>query len=247
MDSSWIKNRACFIDGLSHGSENFPQRLKPHSKQGSYRSAKALRHPKSQAAFSFSAASDAVPFPQPIYETYSGSKERLNTSVVEQRFRIRRLGAFVLIALVSLVGFAGWAGAQDPIPNQVGRSPELRAKAGKTHKAKVAAAASSYKYEVLHSFCSEGGFPNCADGNGPLAGLIKDTEGNLYGTTFYGGANSNSGTVFKVDNNGIETVLYNFCSTIADELYGWMESRGWFDPGHCRQSLRHNILWRRER
>jgi uncharacterized repeat protein (TIGR03803 family) len=61
---------------------------------------------------------------------------------------------------------------------------------------------------VLYSFCSA---PNCADGQLPYAGLIRDAAGNLYGTTTYGGAN-NGGTVFKLDKNGYETVLYSFCS-----------------------------------
>ena len=61
---------------------------------------------------------------------------------------------------------------------------------------------------VLYSFCSAA---NCADGQLPYAGLIRDAAGNLYGTTTYGGAN-NGGTVFKLDKNGHETVLYSFCS-----------------------------------
>ena len=56
---------------------------------------------------------------------------------------------------------------------------------------------------VLHSFT--GG----ADGGWPLAGLIRDSAGNLYGTTASGGT-SLSGTVFKVDPTGRETVLHNF-------------------------------------
>jgi len=42
-----------------------PQRLKPDSKPSSYRSAEALRHPKSTAKLSFSAACEALPFPKP--------------------------------------------------------------------------------------------------------------------------------------------------------------------------------------
>lgn len=62
---------------------------------------------------------------------------------------------------------------------------------------------------VLHSFC-KGGEP-CTDGEFPVAGLIQDAAGNLYGTTEIGGAN-NSGIVFKLDASGHETVLYSFCS-----------------------------------
>jgi uncharacterized repeat protein (TIGR03803 family) len=61
---------------------------------------------------------------------------------------------------------------------------------------------------VLYSFCSA---ENCTDGANPVAGLIRDTAGNLHGTTVNGGA-SGYGTVFKVAANGKETVLYSFCS-----------------------------------
>ncbi|HXM20242.1 MAG TPA: choice-of-anchor tandem repeat GloVer-containing protein [Terriglobales bacterium] len=52
-------------------------------------------------------------------------------------------------------------------------------------------------------------FGNGTDGSTPYAGLVRDSAGNLYGTTFSGGTAS-SGTVFKVDPNGKETVLHNF-------------------------------------
>jgi uncharacterized repeat protein (TIGR03803 family) len=35
------------------------------------------------------------------------------------------------------------------------------------------------------------------DGSGPFASLIFDAEGNLYGTTTYGGSH-NGGTVFEI-------------------------------------------------
>ncbi len=56
---------------------------------------------------------------------------------------------------------------------------------------------------VLYSFT--GG----RDGADPLAGLIRDAAGNLYGTTAYGGPIT-TGTVFKIDVSGKETVLYSF-------------------------------------
>ncbi len=68
------------------------------------------------------------------------------------------------------------------------------------------------KLATLYSFCS---LPNCADGNGPDAPLIQAINGNLYGTTFYGGANCSPygcGTAFKITPGGKLTTLYSFCS-----------------------------------
>jgi uncharacterized repeat protein (TIGR03803 family) len=47
------------------------------------------------------------------------------------------------------------------------------------------------------------------DGEHPVATLIRDVFGNLYGTTYLGGSFAR-GTVFKLDAAGTETVLYNF-------------------------------------
>jgi uncharacterized repeat protein (TIGR03803 family) len=65
---------------------------------------------------------------------------------------------------------------------------------------------------VLYSFCSQGG-GNCTDGAAPLAGVIADKQGNLYGTTFEGGpANFYGGEVYKLAPNGTLTVLWAFCT-----------------------------------
>jgi uncharacterized repeat protein (TIGR03803 family) len=53
---------------------------------------------------------------------------------------------------------------------------------------------------TLNSYCSQSG---CADGQGPVAGLIQDTNGTFYGTTTYGGRTNSScpfncGTVFSL-------------------------------------------------
>jgi len=61
---------------------------------------------------------------------------------------------------------------------------------------------------LLHSFCYGS---TCSDGANPVAGLIRDKKGNLYGTTEYGGTYG-KGTVFEVSKTGTETVLYSFCS-----------------------------------
>ena len=88
-------------------------------------------------------------------------------------------------------------------------------------------------YTLLHSF--GGG----TDGYMPMANLVRDSAGNLYGTTEYGGITGGicgtlgCGVVFKVDSAGSETVLYKFtggrdggkltCNLIRDSagnLYG---------------------------
>jgi uncharacterized repeat protein (TIGR03803 family) len=69
---------------------------------------------------------------------------------------------------------------------------------------------------VLHSF-------NTVDGRGPVAGVILDAAGNLYGTTYLGGTGAGClysygcGTVFELSPNSDgsswnEQVLYSFCS-----------------------------------
>jgi uncharacterized repeat protein (TIGR03803 family) len=55
------------------------------------------------------------------------------------------------------------------------------------------------------------GFTGSTDGGSPQSGVIRDSHGNLYGTTYYGG-NQGAGTVFKVNTVGQETVLHNFTS-----------------------------------
>ena len=72
---------------------------------------------------------------------------------------------------------------------------------------------------VLHDFCP-GARKGCADGAQPLAGLIRDSQGRLYGTTSSGGGLKNGGTVFVMTPNAAgtkwtETVLYRFCSKAA--------------------------------
>jgi len=103
---------------------------------------------------------------------------------------------------------------------------------------------------VLYSFCSG---THCADGKYPLAGLIFDQAGNLYGTTSGGGAHNSSGTVFQLtpNQNGgwTEHVLHSFCSRThctdgrqptaglifdqAGNLYGTTDERG----GHNRGTV----------
>lgn len=71
----------------------------------------------------------------------------------------------------------------------------------------------SWQIEALHSF--KGGW----DGQGPQAGLVMDSAGNLYGTTTWGGVPCNGrsegcGTVFKLTHllgqTWTKTILHTF-------------------------------------
>ena len=64
-------------------------------------------------------------------------------------------------------------------------------------------------FTVLHAFTAFLG------GRFPTAGLVRDSAGNLYGTTPFGGAlacggGNGCGVVFKLDTTGKETVLHSF-------------------------------------
>lgn len=61
-------------------------------------------------------------------------------------------------------------------------------------------------------------------GTSPYGTLVQGIDGNLYGTTLFGGTNcppNGCGTVFKVTPTGVLTTLYNFCSkaNCADGSY----------------------------
>jgi len=101
---------------------------------------------------------------------------------------------------------------------------------------------------VLYSFT--GG----SDGGEPLAGLLRDSAGNLYGTT-YGGAYG-WGVVFMLDPTGAETVLYSFTyganpyaglvRDSAGNLYGTTEAGGAYGLGavfKVKENSKEKILY----
>lgn len=72
---------------------------------------------------------------------------------------------------------------------------------------------------TLHSF-------NLTDGGAPYAPLVQATDGNLYGTTTYGGklscggVGTGCGTVFRITPSGVLTTLQNFGGSDGAFPYG---------------------------
>jgi uncharacterized repeat protein (TIGR03803 family) len=70
---------------------------------------------------------------------------------------------------------------------------------------------------LLYSFCAQ---TNCTDGASPVAGLLSDADGNLFGTTAFGGLSNGllgAGTVFEIAKTAggyaaSPTILYSFCA-----------------------------------
>jgi uncharacterized repeat protein (TIGR03803 family) len=114
-------------------------------------------------------------------------------------------------ALTSLKGFAGTTG-ESPLAGVVGDGVGnlygTTAFGGASALGTVFELNRSGKETVLHNF--KGG----TDGAFPYSGVVRDSAGNLYGTTSAGGGSgcggSGCGTVFKLDRRGNETLLYSF-------------------------------------
>jgi uncharacterized repeat protein (TIGR03803 family) len=98
---------------------------------------------------------------------------------------------------------------------------------------------STGSFTVLYTFDAGGS----GGGNAPFGGVTRDRDGNLYGTTLFGGncglELGGCGTVFKLGQNGSMTVLHSFdgytdgtspwCNVILDaagDLYGTTSTGG---------------------
>ena len=114
----------------------------------------------------------------------------------------------------SLVNFAGSNGATPMYMTLI------EANDGNLYGTTIAGGASSEgvlfqmtlngQLKLVYSFCNRA---HCSDGRQPYGGVIQGTDGNLYGTTAYGGFRFHPfGTVFKTTLSGHLTVLHMFCA-----------------------------------
>ena len=132
-----------------------------------------------------------------VFEVTKGGKETVLYSFMGESDGESPVGGLVRDSEGSLYGTASYGGDLTCNPSFYG--------CGTVFKLTAAG-----QFTVLHNFT---GMP---DGLQPLAGLLRDAAGNLYGTTAYGGrgqcatTGAGCGTVFKIDSAGNETVLYAF-------------------------------------
>ena len=77
---------------------------------------------------------------------------------------------------------------------------------GHTTRARSSKSPRAAGLTTIYTFCANG----CSDGASP-GSLIQSADGELYGTTYVGGA-KDDGTVFKITPSGSLTTLYSFCA-----------------------------------
>lgn len=91
---------------------------------------------------------------------------------------------------------------------------------------------------LTYNFCANGN--PCYDGQSPADGLVLGSDGNLYGTTAFGGGVANAGTIFSITPDGILTTLHAVISPLQEgkfpfttlaqatngKFYGTMEEGG---------------------
>jgi uncharacterized repeat protein (TIGR03803 family) len=92
----------------------------------------------------------------------------------------------------------------------------------------LARPAQAQTLSVIHSFAGH------SEGSAPYAPLVQDAAGNLYGTTFDGGASGTTGcandcgVAYALDSTGQETLLYSFDKTVGGKSQGGLirDSKG---------------------
>lgn len=118
---------------------------------------------------------------------------------------------FIAIASIAVV-LCGCSRTQSTLPIPIGNLQPTQDRIG------ASPASIPTQYTILHSF--HGG----NDGITPYGDLLRDSAGNLYGTTFLGGpgncTNSGCGTIYKIEVSGNKTILYRFQGSDGYAPYG---------------------------
>jgi uncharacterized repeat protein (TIGR03803 family) len=188
--------------------------------------------------YSVGLASEARPKTSPVCR--GTSEQPLATGLVHNSCSLQETNSSLLLASTAIhVGALGelTESTRDAAGNIYGTTAT-----GGTGAGCAGGCGLIYKLDPLGNQTILYTFSGGSDGDIPLASLVRDGAGNLYSTTFAGGA-SGFGTVFKLDASGNLTTLYSFqgasdggnpsTSLIRDEagnLYGTAEIGG---TGSC--------------
>jgi uncharacterized repeat protein (TIGR03803 family) len=154
-------------------------------------------------------------------------------------FKISAAGTESLLHSFGATASDGWTPLTSLIMDSAGNLYGTTTSGGANDHGTVFKIGAAGTESVLYSFGA-----TASDGQQPYAGLLADSAGNLYGTTYIGGAN-NRGTVFKISAAGTESLLYSFGATASDgvgpyadlitdsagNLYGTTEQGGANDKG----------------
>jgi len=118
-------------------------------------------------------------------------------------FKLESTGRYTVLHRFTTEAYPSSGVIRDPAGNLYGTTEPVNGGCG--------TGSSMYKLDVAGNYTLLHSFTGGSDGCQPQGGLIRDSAGNLYGTTRAGGT-SNLGTVFKLDTTGQETVLSSFTS-----------------------------------
>lgn len=174
---------------------------------------------KESALFAASSYNDGYDFQSPLIQASDGSfygiagatnNPDLPATTGSGIFRVTRLGKYTLVhAFPSPAAQATDNGLIQGGDGSIYGLSELGG--GVYDLGFIFKVSQSGRYSVLYTFCVTQSTAGCTDGGEPFGQLVQGSDGNLYGTTNYGGV-SLDGTVFKITPSGKLTTLYSFCS-----------------------------------
>jgi uncharacterized repeat protein (TIGR03803 family) len=132
--------------------------------------------------------------------------------------------AFVQIAQAQtspvevLYSFISWVSSKQPInliKAKDGRFYGTTIGDNKTDLGSIFSLSHDGTFTTLYFFSLDG-----VTGDFPYGQLVEGTDGNIYGTTIYGGV-TYQGVAFRITPDGALTVLHNFGSDLSDGTYPW--------------------------
>jgi uncharacterized repeat protein (TIGR03803 family) len=103
-----------------------------------------------------------------------------------------------------------------PVPGNDGNFYGTTASGGANGEGSIFKMTPTGTLTTIYSFCAQ---IACTDGSDARSGIILGSDGNFYGTTYYGGSH-NEGTVFKITPAGVLTTLHSFDGTDGYEQIG---------------------------